>query len=74
MSTPLTRIELDIATALGCQHPDCKDPFCDNLLYLKGRCHPAAGTWATYKNGTGVIRITCKVCEREVTAFQVAES
>lgn len=72
MSAPQTRIELDIATANGCQHPDCKDPQCGGTLHLAPKCH-RRGVIVAYKNGSGVLEILCFECRRHVTMIKVAD-
>jgi hypothetical protein len=58
------RHHLDAMTAAGCQNPSCKTPL--HELVLRGRCHPGAGTNASYKQGSGVLTIACRVCDRVV--------
>lgn len=75
MSVPtLVKIELDLASAGGCQNPDCKTPNCNGELFLNPKCHPGVGVDASYTNGTGEIRFRCRVCNRPIVAVKVAEA
>lgn len=74
MSAPLTKIELDITTAAGCQHPDCRDPHCGNEMFVHGRCHPGAAVEVRYVKGSGVLNVRCRKCSMPIINVKVAES
>jgi len=64
---PLTQADL---RGVQCQTPGC-DHQGHGPLFLHGRCHPEAGTWASYEDG--VITIVCATCEKLVVKVAVAE-
>lgn len=70
--SPLTRIDLDIAAANGCQDPQCTNANCDTL-FMGQKCHPGAGLDASYKRGSGVLVISCVACDRRITWVKVAD-
>lgn len=69
---PLTRIELDIMGANGCQCPACLRDT--DLVYLCCRQHPRGGTQTSYKRGTGYAVVSCRVCRDTVAVLKIAES
>jgi len=66
MAGILTRKQLDQAEC-----DDCDDP--DYELYLHGRCHPSAGTRASYDKRTGVLTISCRQCRRFIADLKIAD-
>lgn len=72
MNAPLTQIELDIITAGGCQHPECKDPLCGNETFLHSQCHPGALLAVRYEKGSGVLNVMCGRCKRPVSNIKVS--
>jgi len=50
-----------------CSNPECTGVHED--LYLRANCHPDTGLRAHYTNGTAVLRLICRECERTVAAI-----
>ena len=65
---PLTRNVLDNA---GCGTPDCDHDH--SVLYVHSRCHTGAPFTAAYIKATGILKLTCAVCERPVGEYQIAQ-
>lgn len=70
MADALTRADLD---GMGCQHPshDGTEPCAE--VYLHARCHPSAGTRASYSKATGVLTVRCRHCRAHVASLAIAE-
>ena len=68
---PLAIIELEAMLAEGCQVPGCHHKHPEEI-FLNQRCHPVAGLEAGYKKGSGVLRVSCRICHARVTEVAVA--
>ncbi len=66
----LKRVHLDAAQ---CATPGCDHSQHSALMFLHGRCHPSAPTWAAYNRETGNLEITCAECEATIATIEVAE-
>jgi len=53
---------------LKCSRPGCN---CTGPLYIHGRCHPDAPTWAIVDHG--VLTIECAECKKLITKFKLAK-
>ena len=65
---PLTKTDLEMLAARGCQNLDCQDPHCGTEFYWHSRCHPSQPSrlrWAA-----GVLQISCAACGRRLSAVQ----
>lgn len=69
MATPFTKAQLDSLPCSG-----CGSTTCDDLLYLKAKCHPDGKTTVLYKRGSGYLRVICAVCETMICEIRVANS
>ena len=69
--TPLTRPELEIMVATGCQNPGCHHQMHDRGLGWQARCHPSAGLEAHYCDG--VLALSCLRCHRPISFIAVSE-
>lgn len=69
---PFNVAGLEAMILMGCSNPDCDHALHDEL-FLHPRCHPKAGTWASYKTGSKVVRVVCKTCRKLVCEIQVSE-
>lgn len=69
MSEPLTCDDLKAMTCAGCgaEHEHGKNP-----VFLHARCHPSAGTFASYLDG--VLTVACARCNKLVARVAVAEA
>ena len=65
----LTCTELN---SIGCSDPDCTHDH--SVVYLHPRCHPEAGTWASFDKGTGTLTIECVQCQKPFVGILVADS
>ena len=65
---PLTREDLDRA---GCDNPAFTHEH-DDQLFFNGRCHPKADVAVVYSKRTGLLRVTCAVCNSTVAYVAVA--
>ncbi len=76
MLRPLTKLELDISSAGGCQLPGCdhKNHGGDGRMYLNPNCCRRAGTDVSYAPGSGILRIECSKCGKLMVEIAVAES
>lgn len=63
--------DLEKAIERGCSHPDCDHKNHDEL-FLKPRCHPKAGVVISYKKGSGVVNVHCRMCKQHVVQIAVA--
>ena len=61
-----TKAQLDELTKKGCAVSECTDT---HPLWIHSVCHPHAGLYAEYENGT--IRIVCKECEKPVVEVEI---
>lgn len=68
---PLTRIDLDLMAAKGCQAPGCKNH--DHTIFLHGRCHMSAGLDVSYTRDSRALVIVCARCKRHVATVAVAD-
>lgn len=64
--TALTQRDLN---RMGCGTPDCGHDH--TILYLNARCHPKAGTFASYDKSTGSLLIECAKCEKPIVEIAV---
>jgi hypothetical protein len=55
---------------MGCSNPDCTDDH--SVLVFKQNCHPHEGLEARYEKATGLLTISCCVCETPLAAVPVA--
>jgi hypothetical protein len=69
---PLTKIQLDLMAAHGCETPGCNHEGHDTV-FLHGRCHPRARAEASYECGSGVLRVACADCHKLIAEIKVAE-
>ena len=69
--TALTRADLDGA---HCNDPGCAGCDQERVLYMHARCHPNAGTRASYDKRTGVLALTCRACAKPIVEFAVARA
>ena len=65
----MTREDLD---RQGCGNPGCSHDH--TILILQAGCHPRARTEIAYDKRTGVVRISCKVCQTTISEFAIARS
>lgn len=72
MNDPMThtKLTLDLAAAAGCQVPGCSHDH-DKEIFIHPRCHPGAGLSASYKQGSGVLRLSCRRCDRFIVDVAV---
>jgi hypothetical protein len=70
----LYREDLETDLQGGCSVPGCTHDHHNKLteVYLHGKCHPHAGVDACYKQGTGKLFLTCRVCGRHIIMVVVA--
>jgi hypothetical protein len=70
--------QITIAKTAVAQHPvDPPDEQCHlcgsaGEMYIHGRCHPTAATWAVLREKR--VDIECCVCQRLITTFDIAEA
>lgn len=62
---------LDRWVAGGCQNPDCKNHTADDPLFVHARCHPRAGVDVSYQYGSGVLKVACRECHKNVMQVSV---
>jgi hypothetical protein len=54
-----------------CANPNCT---CDDAVIYPGqRCHQGAGFAAGYNKHTGVLILSCAVCDKEILGVEVAK-
>jgi hypothetical protein len=58
--------------ATGCDEPGCTHDH--SVLWLCSLCHPTEGLEVAYEKATGVLTVTCKVCETLVARILVGDS
>lgn len=72
--SPLTQKDLDMMPCGGCGRPVGTDTHAahskEERGWIHGRCHPSAGTRASYAKG--VLRIECRKCGAFITNVAVA--
>lgn len=68
----LTRIDLDLMAAHGCETPGCSHET-HSRIYFHGRCHPDEPTWAFYDASTGEVTVECAVCRKAIATIVVKE-
>ena len=71
----LNKTDLDMAAAQGCMMgggPSHHGPG-EHEVFLHGRCHIDGPIEASYKEGSGVVTIRCRVCKKLIAEIQVAE-
>jgi hypothetical protein len=55
---------------------ECSDPNCTSnhsIIYLSRGCHSGAGLAASYNRQTGVLTVSCLVCDQELIGVEVAK-
>jgi hypothetical protein len=65
----VTLDQLFAAAAGGCQTAGC-DHRHSGPLFLHPKCHMKAGTWTSVDPSSRTLRVTCKVCKKEVVLIQ----
>lgn len=68
----LTKIELDLYAANGCQNPGCTHED-HGRIYLNSRCHPGSHQEVRYDRGSGFLSIACGECQKEICRVKVAD-
>lgn len=67
----LHREQLDQALTKGCSNSNC-DHTNHNSLFIGAKCHPNhRGVDVSYEAQSGVMQITCAVCERDIMDIAV---
>jgi hypothetical protein len=61
--------DLERIAEKGCQVEGCESG-CTHEFFFHARCHPAAGTWVSYREGT--LTIICRECRKLVAEVAVA--
>lgn len=69
---PLTKIQLDLMIAGGCDTPGCKHED-HGTLFLHPRCHPNTKMEISYTVGSGVLVIACLKCHKLIAEIKVSE-
>ena len=54
----------------GCDEPGCTDNHM--VLFPSQSCHVSEGFFARYDKRAGVLTLLCRVCDKEVLAFEIA--
>lgn len=68
----LTKLDLDMMAAKGCQEPSCKGGH-EEIIFIHGRCHLDAPLEVSYKRGDGFLVVACLKCHKPITRVKVAE-
>lgn len=68
---PLTKRELDEMATGGCQSPGCNHEDHDHGIIFHGRCHEGGDIEASYKVGSGILVIACRVCQKVIAKIGV---
>ena len=71
-TSTLTKLQLDLMAAHGCQTPGCKHEG-HGTIFLHQRCHMLAPLEVSYTGGSGVLRVACSQCHAVVGEVKVAE-
>ena len=71
-TSTLTKLQLDLMAAHGCQTPGCKHEGHDTV-FLHGRCHLHAHVEVRYKRGSGILNVACLECHKLICRIRVAE-
>lgn len=66
----LSKVDLDLLTAKGCQVPGC-DCGRKGELYLHQKCCPGGGLEVSYQHGSGELIVSCMKCRSRVAAIMV---
>ena len=66
---PFSCEELD---QIGCANPECREDH--RVIYFHSKCHPDAGTWASFDKATGTVTIECLLCRKHLIEVLVAPS
>ncbi len=69
----LSKLELDLFAANGCQVPGCAHKDHDQMFIVQ-RCHPGAKRDVIYTQGSGVLVVACQQCGSDIVRIKVAES
>lgn len=69
----VTKVQLEMAAAHGCQMPGCDHENHEQTLFLHGRCHPKARVDCSYTRGTGALRVECSECHQLIVLVAVAD-
>jgi hypothetical protein len=70
---PLSKTDLEVMTARGCQMPGCKDSHCGKEMFFHSHCHPSAGTWVNWSNERHTLQVLCRACRAPMCEILVAE-
>ncbi len=68
---PLTKIQLDLIAAHGCESPGCNHEGHDTI-FMHARCHVRGGVEVSYQRGTGVLQVACAKCHKIIGEIKVA--
>jgi hypothetical protein len=68
----MTKTQLDLMVASGCQGEGCTHDTHEEGVWLHGRCHPSAGVSVHYLNG--VLTVSCFRCHKAIAAIAVADA
>ena len=72
MSSYVTKRELDTWASGGCMDENCAHDH--GPLFAHAACHIGGEIEASYVRGSGVLRIACRECGKDIMNVQVAES
>lgn len=70
---PATKRDLDRLAIGGCATPGCTHED-HGTVFLHARCHVRGPIEASYKIGSGTLRIACRVCHTVIADIAVAGS
>ena len=70
---PVTKIQLDLMAAHGCSNPGCQC-HTTGIVFLSQSCHQGSFLDVSYKQGTGILVVSCPVCKGVIMQVKVAES
>jgi hypothetical protein len=69
---PLVKAQLDKAAARGCSVPGCTCN--DGQVFMRSMCHgDYRGVDVSYLKDSGILTISCRVCEQLIAKIKVAE-
>lgn len=67
---PLNQIDLDMAAAHGCSHPECDHSKHDGTIFLHGQCHQRARVLAKHGIKNDVVYLSCIECGQAIIKIQ----